>query len=404
MRYAEIAVDAPAGHSRTFSYSIPDDLTLVPGQIVRVPFGSQRLQGVVMSLEPEPKVPQTRDVAALVEETPVLDATRLELAKWVSHYYMSTLFEAAAPMLPPGLRSRPKVTVTLNADVAAGIEDTLSESQQKLVAYLRKNGAVDQSRLARALGDWAMRAAQSLAKRGVVTLTGVHHRPAIAAKYVRYVTLAIPPDEARLHLDSFGRAVRQKALLEHLSGSKPPLLVAEARKEYGAPALKALLERGWIVEREQREYRDPLAGKEYERSGPVELTPAQKDAVTQIVTALENPDIQPKMFLLQGVTGSGKTEVYLEAIARCLAQGKRVIFLVPEIALTHQTIERLEGRFPGEVAVQHSGLKPGERFDQWWEIKDGAYGIVVGSRGAIFAPQSDLGLIVVDEEHEWTYK
>ena len=121
-----------------------------------------------------------------------------------------------------------------------------------------------------------------------------------------------------------------------------------------------------------------------------------------IESAIDGPSSQ--VFLLQGVTGSGKTEVYLRALAYALGKGKRGIVMVPELSLTPQTIERFGQRFPGQVAVLHSGLSAGERFDQWWRIQNGDYGVVIGARGAVFAPQPDLGLIVLDEEHEWTYK
>jgi primosomal protein N' (replication factor Y) len=150
--------------------------------------------------------------------------------------------------------------------------------------------------------------------------------------------------------------------------------------------------------------RDPLAGLVVAPAAPVELTPGQAVIAREIRRILEDAERHPRTFLVQGVTGSGKTEIYLDATEKCLALGKRAIVLVPEIALTHQTIERFAARFPGQVAVQHSGLSDGERHDQWWRIKQGDYGIVIGSRGAVFAPQPDLGLIVLDEEHEWTYK
>ncbi len=136
----------------------------------------------------------------------------------------------------------------------------------------------------------------------------------------------------------------------------------------------------------------------------VTLTPEQERALSQIVAALEGRSPGPRSFLLHGVTASGKTEVYIRALAHCLAQGRRGILLVPEISLTPQMVQRLTARFPGRVAVMHSALTQGQLFDQWWEVHDGTYDIVVGPRSALFAPVSDLGLIIVDEEHEWTYK
>ena len=148
--------------------------------------------------------------------------------------------------------------------------------------------------------------------------------------------------------------------------------------------------------------RDPLRGRVFAPDEPPVLTPEQQRAVSAIEDAIDAPSSQA--FLLHGVTGSGKTEVYLRALAHAIGRGKRGIVIVPELSLTPQTIERFSRRFPGQVAVQHSGLSPGERFDQWWRIKEGAYGVAVGARSAVFAPQPDLGLIVIDEEHEPTYK
>ena len=109
-------------------------------------------------------------------------------------------------------------------------------------------------------------------------------------------------------------------------------------------------------------------------------------------------------FLLFGVTGSGKTEVYLRAVEKCIAVGRRAIIMVPEIAMTPQTLQRFASRFPGQIALQHSGLSIGQRFDQWHQINKGRYDVVIGSRSSIFAPVDNLGLVVIDEEHEWTFK
>jgi primosomal protein N' (replication factor Y) len=130
----------------------------------------------------------------------------------------------------------------------------------------------------------------------------------------------------------------------------------------------------------------------------------QSQALDQITAALDDPGRQPRSFLLHGVTGSGKTELYLRAMKQVIEGGQQAILLVPEIALTPQTVERVSARFPGRVAVLHSLLKDRQKSDQWWKIRDGEYDVVIGPRSALFAPLPDLGLIVIDEEHEWTYK
>jgi primosomal protein N' (replication factor Y) len=175
-----------------------------------------------------------------------------------------------------------------------------------------------------------------------------------------------------------------------------------AQVKVNVPLLKPLEDDGLIEIREETIERDPLAGRQYEPKAAPPLTPEQTAAFEAVAEALETQ--RARTFLLHGVTGSGKTEVYLRALERTVALGRRGIVLVPEIALTPQTVRRFAERFPGKVAVLHSGLSQGELFDQWHGIRDGRYSVVVGSRSAVFAPQPDLGLIVIDEEHEWTYK
>ncbi|MGQ9573453.1 MAG: replication restart helicase PriA, partial [Dehalococcoidia bacterium] len=171
---------------------------------------------------------------------------------------------------------------------------------------------------------------------------------------------------------------------------------------------KGLVGRGLGALEQVEVERDPLAARSYPHRGAPVLTAAQQAAYREIAQALDGSGAGDggslRMFLLHGVTGSGKTEVYLQALERTVALGKRGIVLVPEISLTPQTIRRFAERFPARVAVMHSGLSLGEQFDQWRGIRDGHYAVVVGPRSAIFAPQPDLGLIIVDEEHEWTYK
>ncbi|MEK7874421.1 MAG: primosomal protein N', partial [Chloroflexota bacterium] len=204
------------------------------------------------------------------------------------------------------------------------------------------------------------------------------------------------------------------AILEALASAPGPLTVANLRQHVPAATaadLEALASQGLIVREARRVVRDPLAGQSFVPRPAPPLTPAQARAFGEVEQALEaaastspRGDGMPAAFLLHGVTGSGKTEVYLRALEKAVALGKKGIVLVPEIALTPQTVQRFAERFPGRVAVLHSALSPGEQYDEWWRIRDGAFDVVIGSRGAIFAPQPDVGLIVVDEEHEWTYK
>ena len=404
MRYAEVAVDAPAGFARTFSYSIPEDISVRPGQLVRVPFGAQRLQGMVFSLEDTPQVPQTRDILAAASDEPLLTDEQLRLAAWISSYYMCPLMDAAALMMPPGRRVRSRAVLSLG-EHADDDDLSLSPLQQRVLDYVRGRGQVDETRLAAALGQSARASAASLARRGVLERHTEERRP--TTRPLRRKRLRLTGDGAqglRRWLDEEERHEKQAALAERLIADEVPLFLREATTQYGNHAVNRLVDTGCVVKEDVTVERDPLAGRNFQTVAPPALTPEQEEVAREIRAVLADESTSPTTFLLQGVTGSGKTEVYLDAVEECRRLGKRAIALVPEIALTHQTIERFSARFPGRVAVLHSGLTPGERFDQWRGIRRGDYDVVIGTRSALFAPQPDLGLVVIDEEHDWNYK
>ena len=405
MNYAEVAVDAPAGFARTFSYSIPHGMSLLPGQAVRVPFGNQRLHGLVFSLEDAPQVPQTRDILEATSDEPLLTEPQLELAAWVAHYYMCSLMDAAAFMMPPGGRVRTRATLSLG-ERADDEALSLGPLQQKVLAYVRSRGQVAESRLVAAFGESARASAASLVRRGALARQTSRRKPAAKPLRRKRLRLSEGGHEAlRRWLDVVRRRYpNQDALARRLIADDAPLLLREANAQYGPSAVNRLVSTGLVEKEEATFERDPLAGRSFQTVAPPALTPEQEAIASEIRAALADESASPRAFLLQGVTGSGKTEIYLDATEECIRLGKRAIVLAPEIALTHQTIERFSARFPGRVAVLHSGLSAGERFDQWHGIRRGEYDVVIGSRGAVFAPQPDLGLIVMDEEHEWTYK
>jgi primosomal protein N' (replication factor Y) len=207
-----------------------------------------------------------------------------------------------------------------------------------------------------------------------------------------------------LRADGSERALSRAMILEaiRLDGQLP---LAEARlRGLTDGFLRSLRSRGLMEVADLPVVRDPLAGRSYPRRNAPELTEPQSTAADEIIAAIDGGSGAGHGFLLHGVTGSGKTEVYLAALEHAIAQGKRGIVLVPEIALTPQTIRRFAERFPGEVAVLHSELSLGEQYDVWHEARDGRYKVVIGARGALFVPMPNLGLVVIDEEHEWTYK
>ncbi len=406
MSYAEISVNSPAAQRRTFSYSIPSGMAVTPGQAVVVPFGNRVLQGVVLALADRVEVEETRDISGVIDPQPMLSPSHVAVARWISDYYLSPLFEAVSLMLPVGFDRR---TVTyLEATDPTVDRSSLPARQRKTMEVLRDGGRSMRS-LETAMGASAGSAVSQLVAKGLVTRRYELSRSRVSRRTETLLRLRLPATEvheeaARL----LRRAPRQAELLDYLTKRPAPMAVADARRDIGTDsAVIAALVRKNLVTTEQLEVRrSPFAHQGIATTAPLSLTEAQTAALDEIRSALAAPDgIGPtRVFVLHGVTGSGKTEVYLQALAETIRRGKRGIVLVPEISLTPQTVERFGGRFSNRVAVLHSRLSPGERFDEWRAIRDGEFDVVIGPRSAVFAPQPELGLIVIDEEHEWTYK
>jgi len=407
MRYAEVSVNSPIAQRQTFSYSLPPGLGIDIGQAVWVPFGDKLLQGVVLELSPHPAVEETKEIAGVIEPRPILSPAHVQLARWISRYYLSPLFDAVALMLPPGFERRALTFISARTVPADFELSTLTPEQRQVWQLLGEQERVGLKRIEKALGKKkAQSVVARLVRRGLAIrsyeLEPVRAKP----KLEPYLRLAVTADEARREAVSLQekRAKKQAELLDYLAQQSGPVPWAEARQNTNSnkAAADALVSKGLAAFENVEVRRDPLALQKITPSHPPTLTPAQKTALEKIRPGLSGG--KGGVFLLHGVTGSGKTEVYLQALAETVKMGKRGIVLVPEIALTPQTIERFTARFPGRVAVLHSQLSMGEQFDEWQRIRDGKFDVVIGPRSAVFAPQPDLGLIVIDEEHEWTYK
>lgn len=411
MVFAEVAVDFPDDRARTFTYEIPEETTALPGDLVWVPFGSQLLQGVVFSIEdnqPDPEV-ETRTLSSVVDNGPYLDKARLRLARWIASYYRTTLFIACSLMLPPGSRTRLRTWIrrepeNFPADISLGRE--LKPYEKRVLESLSDGEWQRKDRVARKLGRNGSSTVDRLLRRRIVESRHEWEQPRIRASYENVLSLNADAPEVTGLISEFTdtRSHRRADLLSYLLNQGEPTPRPTATKKFGQAAVKWAID-SQVVELEKRQVqRDPLSDYVVQQQFPFDPTPAQAGAIEAIKKAIDSGQSPPSRFLLYGVTGSGKTEVYLQAAAHVLSLGKKVLVLVPEIALTPQTLQRFASRFPGRVALLHSGLSDGERFDQWWGVREGKYDVVLGSRGAVFAPISDLGLIVIDEEHEWTYK
>jgi primosomal protein N' (replication factor Y) len=401
--YVEVVVDSRTNvPGDRFTYECPPGLDLAVGHLVRVPFGQRTLHGVVVALAQELKLDYVKPVLGLVHPEPVLDVAHLKLAEWIARYYRSSLFDAIAPMLPPGMRGRSRTTVQLIAD--ADEPERLSAGATRLLSYLRSNPRPHQvAMLTRTLGPWVANAARGLIHAGLLEERMPEPETRPQQRTAQVVRLAVSLADVATHVESLKRAPRQSSLLAHLASHPTATHFAPAiRREFGATALAGIVAKGLVSLSEEPLKLHPTGGRVGE--SPLLPTGPQSEALAAINAAQDDPSITPRTFLLEGVTGSGKTEVYLQALARCMDAGKRAIVLVPELSLTPQTVARFEARFPGEVALLQSGLSPMRHWEEWWAVHRGERRIVVGPRSALFAPQRDLGLIILDEEHEWTYK
>ncbi|MFH1169817.1 MAG: primosomal protein N' [Chloroflexota bacterium] len=403
MRYAEVSVNSPIARRRTFSYEIPPGLSIDVGDAVWVPFGAKVLQGVVLELSSQPAVEQTREIAGFIDR--VLSPHQTALARWISSYYLSPLFDAVALMLPPGFERKP--LTFLEAAARPDRDQELSPEQRELLELVRGKGPTSPKEIEKRFGKKkAVPLVSQLVRQGWLSRSYRMEPVKIRAKTELRLHLLISPEAARREAERLRgqRAARQAALLELLAQAGRAVPLAEARKTASPAIARALKDKGLVAVEQAEVRREPFAYSGIAHSTPPTLTSAQKAAVESIGKALLPVAGRPSVFLLHGVTGSGKTEVYLQSLAEAVRLGKRGIVLVPEIALTPQTLERFAARFPGRVGVLHSSLSPGEQFDEWHRISNGDFDVVIGPRSAIFAPQPQLGLIVIDEEHEWTYK
>ncbi|HUF54345.1 MAG TPA: primosomal protein N' [Dehalococcoidia bacterium] len=408
MPYAEVAVNAAAPIRQTFTYRVPDGLNVAVGQAVYVPFGARTLQGIVCEVTEEPRYQDARDIEDIIDERPLLSPERVALALWLSGYYLAPLFDCVSLMLPPGFKRKPQ-TLVRPAFWAGDATHDLTDAERAVLDALQDRPEAELEELKRSLKSvrGAARAIGALTKLGVLARSYRLARPAVQAKTVSQLTLRIPEDDARaradaLRADGSAKALKRAVFLDALA-EEGALPLSRARAIGLTPATLRDFEAEAIATVEDVSVvRDPLAGRVYAPKPPADLTPDQQAAASEIIAALDSG--AHRSFLLHGVTGSGKTEVYLAAIDHAASLGKRAVALVPEISLTPQTVRRFGERFPGEVAVMHSELSLGEHFDMWHTVRDGNYRVVIGPRGALFAPQPDLGLVIIDEEHEWTYK
>jgi primosomal protein N' (replication factor Y) len=395
-RFALVALPLPL--ASPYTYRIPATLgdRVIPGARVVVPIRRREMIGIAVAIDvPAPAV-TARDILATPDIEPALPSGLLATVEWMAGYYGAPLGLALKAALPSGMWGESRVVVSLS-DASASPGGLAADVLEWLV---RRGEAVPVSTVARALRRPLWDVLDRLARIGAVTLRVEPPDTEAEAITARVAALAIDPPTLLERDSLFKRAPVQRRLFEVIErlGGSTQVAHLTAQLGFSAAVLRALERRGIVRIGNEERLRDPfLSFPATPVPGP--LTDAQQHAL-RAVESLE-PGEGAVLF---GVTGSGKTLVYLEAVRRALAAGLGAIVLVPEIGLTAQAVSRLRGAFGDEIAVLHSGLSDGERADAWRLLRRGERRVAVGARSAVFAPVNRLGLIVVDEEHESSYK
>ena len=409
--FARLAVNIPA-ISGIFDYLVPAELVpqIRTGCLVIAPFGNQTVQGIVLELTDSSSIQNPKAIIDLLDPAPVLTPPQIALAVLLANSTLNPLASIVGLMIPTGLSQQADVSYELrNTDYA----DKTSKITSRLVTLLRERGTLRGRQIDShfAKVDWR-KTANMLVKKGVLSTKNVLPPPRVRPKYIRVAQLSVKPEAAEAEMGSLGSTkqtvARRQAALRFLIQQPDAINLSWVYAETGCNLsdLQELEERGLIRLFENEIFRDPLGKLDHrgkENGTQIILTIEQESALTQINNALSSHPTANLQYLLYGVTGSGKTEIYLRAAEEAIQSGRQVIILVPEIALTPQTVRRFLSRFPGQVGLVHSKLSEGERYDTWRRARSGKLNIIIGARSALFSPLPDIGLIVVDECHDGSY-
>jgi primosomal protein N' (replication factor Y) len=408
--FARLAVNIPA-ISGIFDYAIPPELALhiKAGCLVVAPFGNQTVQGIVLELADSSSIQNPKPIIDLLDPAPVLTPPQIALAIRLAETTLNPLASIVSLMIPTGLSQQADVLYQI---IDRGQQTTdygpSSTVSGRLLKLLAERGALRGRQIDShfAKVDWR-KTANMLVKKGVLSAKNVLPAPRVRPKYIRVAQLSVKPEAAEAEMESLGSTkqtlARRQAALRFLIHQPDAVNLSWIYAETGCNIadLQELEERGLIRLFENEIFRDPLGKIEKQTtSEELTLTPEQNSALQSILSSFIN---HPSSFLLYGVTGSGKTEIYLRAAEEVIQKGKQVIVLVPEIALTPQLVRRFLTRFPGQVGLVHSKLSEGERYDTWRRARDGKLNVIIGARSALFSPLPNIGLIVVDECHDSSY-
>jgi primosomal protein N' (replication factor Y) len=432
--FVDVAVSLPV--TGTFTYSIPEDLAdrARVGMRVLVPFGRRKVTGFIVTAGVTPEVSDVKDVIEVLDVDPVVDAGMIELTRWIADYYLASWGEVLRSTLPPGinmesrrflratdagleaaeLARNERLVPVGGAEQRKGPEgsqeiggSSFSERRAKLLEIVgdREKVSVAHARRAAGIPRGSRSDIDALVREGLLEEFEEVRRPRTGGGKESVVSLVVDREQALEQKAALAkRAPRQAEALGLIAAAEHGAVPTRVLTEAGisASAVTALVKKGLAERTERGKPRLSVGLEGWALRSEGELTEDQRAALDRIGERIDSGAFG--VTLLHGVTGSGKTRVYTEAIRLALASNRGAVVLVPEISLTPQMVQRMRSDFEGQIAVVHSGLSLTERYDTWKAIMAGVFPVVVGPRSAVFAPVRNLGIIVVDEEHEQTYK
>ncbi len=390
-----------------YHYHLPLDLekkTFEPGTRLLVPFGRSWKVGFFVRPIAKADVPKTRAILAILDETSLIRPTLFKILLWIASYYQTPLGALIKTVLPSGIHVLPRRRFKVTVAASSLMRNTRSPVQREIIRCLLEKEQMTEQELKKRLGHSGLnRSLAELKKKGAIDVFWEVKKPTVQIKYRQMITLKGAIDEALASENSLKKsAPKQAEIFKRLIAAGGMIALEDFEVGPSRSAVRRLLQSGHIEKIETPLNRTPHRGEGLRVKGEIALNKDQSIAVATIKESIKLRHFAP--FLLHGVTGSGKTEVYLQAITAALQLRRGAILLLPEIGLTTHIAARFYERFGDQVALLHSGLSAGERYDEWRRIKSGKALLVIGARSAIFAPFASLGVIIVDEEHDASYR
>jgi primosomal protein N' (replication factor Y) len=406
-RIAQVLINiATKSINKPFSYSIPEHLDYVDtGWRVLVPFGNRKLEGFVIGVTLEESgTLELKPILDILDNDIWFDEQMMHTARWISEYYLCNLVDAMRLFIPgkSGVKSTTTYSVKQDVNMNQVLEalSTKAAEYSHVLKYIEDHSPIVSSKLEKQFGTSVIKAVRYLIRKKVIIADSVAKKTG-THRYKSVIRLAISNESAKELINNLGKRPAQCRLLSYLIVHEQICSDELNKSNSSYDTVKKLVQDGIIKVEKIQVIRDSyaeLSGMENNMS----LTEEQQQALGKIIPKMQDEEFCS--FLLHGITGSGKTQVYIEAVAVARKNNRQAVVLVPEIALTSQIVSRFKARFGDDVVVMHSKLSTGERYDAWQRLRSRQAGIVIGARSAIFAPLVDIGIIIMDEEHEFTYK